>query len=369
MGSSSSLVLLRAQRREQDHVADRRRAGHQHHQPVDADPEAAGRRQAVLERADVVLVDVLGLVVAGRLRARLGLEALALVDGVVELAVGVGQLAAGDDRLEALDQRVVVAVHARQRGDLARVVHDERRRDQRVLDGLVVDLGDQPPRAPARLVRDPEPVADRARLLDRHRRMHPHAGVLVHEVGHRRAPPRRREVDRAPLDVDHRGAGRGERRLRADRLDQLHHVVVVAERLVGLEQRELGVVAGVEPLVAEHAADLEHALEAADHEPLERQLERDPHVHVEVERVVVGHERPRGGAARVRVEHRRLDLREAALDQHPPHGRDHRRADVERPPRLRVDDQVEVALRAAAPRGRPARGACRAARAAPSRAA
>ena len=82
-----------------------------------------------------------------------------------------------------------------------------------------------------------------------------------------------------------------------DRLGQVHHVVVVAERLVGLEHRELGVVAGVEALVAEDAADLEDPVHAADDQPLERQLERDPQVHVDVERVVVGDERLRRRAA------------------------------------------------------------------------
>ena len=48
-----------------------RAAGEQHHQPVDADADAAGRRHAVLERADEVLVVRLRLLVAGgRVRAR-----------------------------------------------------------------------------------------------------------------------------------------------------------------------------------------------------------------------------------------------------------------------------------------------------------
>ena len=58
---------LGAQRREEDHLADRVDAGQQHHQPVDADARA--RRcggMPVLERADVVEVDV----------ARLGVAAL-----------------------------------------------------------------------------------------------------------------------------------------------------------------------------------------------------------------------------------------------------------------------------------------------------
>ena len=66
---------LGAQRREEDHLADRVDAGQQHHQPVDPDPQPARRRHPVLERADVVVVDVARLRVAALLGARLGLEA------------------------------------------------------------------------------------------------------------------------------------------------------------------------------------------------------------------------------------------------------------------------------------------------------
>src|SRR5215218_8735404 len=38
----------------QDHVADRRRIGQQHHQAIDADPFARRRRQSVFHRANVV---------------------------------------------------------------------------------------------------------------------------------------------------------------------------------------------------------------------------------------------------------------------------------------------------------------------------
>src|SRR3546814_5746635 len=74
-------------------------------------------------------------------------------------------------------------------------------------------------------------------------------------------------------------------------LGEGHHVVVVAVRLVELEHRELGVVAGGEALVPEHPPDLEHPLEAADREALQVELGRDPQEEVEVERVVVGGER------------------------------------------------------------------------------
>ena len=84
---------LRAHRREQDHLADRLRARDQHHQPVEADAQAR-RSAAARTRAR-------GCSPRRRPRPprrpppwrRLGLEAGALVDRVVELGVGVGQLA------------------------------------------------------------------------------------------------------------------------------------------------------------------------------------------------------------------------------------------------------------------------------------
>ena len=98
--------------------------------------------------------------------------------------------------------------------------------------------------------------------------------------------------------------------MRTHVLGQRHDVAVVGVRLIQLEHRELGVVPGRHALVAEVAVDLVDALEAADHQPLQVQLRRDAQVHVDVERVVMRHERPRRGAARDRLHHRRLDLDE-----------------------------------------------------------
>src|SRR5258708_5618647 len=63
----------------QDHVADRRAVGEEHHQAVDADAFARGRRQPVLERAHVVGVVVHRLLVARLLRLHLRGEARRLV--------------------------------------------------------------------------------------------------------------------------------------------------------------------------------------------------------------------------------------------------------------------------------------------------
>ena len=120
-------------------------------------------------------------------------------------------------------------------------------------------------------------------------------------------------------------------------------VVVVRVGLVPLEHRELGVVLGREALVAEVLAQLVDALEPADDQPLEVQLGGDPQVEVAVERVVVGGERPRQRAAVERLQHRRLDLQEAALVEPAAHRRDHLRAQDEQLARLLVGDQVELA--------------------------
>ena len=89
----------------------------------------------------------------------------------------------------------------------------------------------------------------------------------------------RREVDRLPLVGDRRR--RRTARSRAVANSSSVSVISVAVGRVGLvelEHRELGVVLARQPLVAEVAADLVDAIEAADHQPLEVQLGRDPQV-------------------------------------------------------------------------------------------
>ena len=111
--------------------------------------------------------------------------------------------------------------------------------------------------------------------------------------GSRLAPPRRRQVD-LPRVADLRGHERDQP------LAARGDVLVVGVRLVELEHRELGVVGRVDALVAEVLAELVHALEAADDQPLEVELGRDPQVELAVQRVVVGRERP--GQRRRRTE-------------------------------------------------------------------
>ena len=158
--------------------------------------------------------------------------------------------------------------------------------------------------------------------------------------GHGSARSMRSPRSSSTVSPSTRGARRGD----DEALGELHHVVVVGERLVRLEHRELGVVAGVDAFVAEHATDLEHALEAAHDEPLQVQLGRDAEVEVDVERVVVGDERARGGAAELVPEHGRLDLDEARVGELAAERGDRGEADREDPAGVLVDDEVDVAL-------------------------
>ncbi len=115
------------------------------------------------------------------------------------------------------------------------------------------------------------------------------------------------ERSTSPLVADRLGS-RGDELLGARR-----DVLVVGVGLVQLEHRELGVVLLRDALVAEVLAELVDALQPADDAALEVQLGRDPQEQRAVERVVVGRERPRRGAAVERLQHRRLDLDEALL--------------------------------------------------------
>jgi hypothetical protein len=179
------------------------------------------------------------------------------------------------------------------------------------------------------------------------------AGVL--RDGARVADPRerRREVQQLLAAPDARAARRlpalgdgsvrgGQRRQQL--LHRRHPVGGAAVGQVGLAHRELGIVPRGEPLVAEVAPDLEHALEAAHQQPLEVQLRRDAQEELHVQRVVVRDERPRRRAAGDGLQQRRLHLEEAAPLQEGPQVRDDGRARAEAQEARRVGDEVHVAL-------------------------
>ena len=125
---------------------------------------------------------------------------------------------------------------------------------------------------------------------------------------------------------------------------KIHQVFVGGVGLVELHHGELGVVADRDPFVAEVAVDLEDPLEAADHQPLQIELRRDAQEELHVERVVMGGEGPRRGAAGDRLHHRRFDFEEIVLDHEVADGADDAAALLEDFAHLGIDDQIEITL-------------------------
>ncbi len=94
-------------------------------------------------------------------------------------------------------------------------------------------------------------------------------------------------------------------------LGEVDEIMIVRIGHVKFHHGELRIVADINALIPEVAVELEHPLEAADDEALQIELRSDSHVHVDVERVVMGDERPGVSAARDGVHHGGLDLHEA----------------------------------------------------------
>jgi hypothetical protein len=99
-----------------------------------------------------------------------------------------------------------------------------------------------------------------------------------------------------------------------------------------------------DPFVPEVAVDLVDAFEPADDQALQVQLRGDAKKELHIQRVVMGHERPRQRPPGDRLHHRGLDLQIAARIEEAADRDQHLAAHFEDAARVRVDDQVEVAL-------------------------
>ena len=305
--------------REQDDVADGIRAAQHHAAPVDAEAQTAGGRHTVLQRHDEVLVHHVGLLVAVGTLLRLGLEALVLVDGVVQLAEGVAHLTAADEHLIPLGEGGLLGAALGQRADLHGVHGDEGGLDQRLLHLLV-----------KRLVQGVAPSMRHAVHIHAHAlgKLHALVGVadtghevgagdVLHGVRHGHALPAGGQVDLVTQPLDMVGTqnflgGAGE-----DALQNVHHAVQVGEGLIQLAGGEFRVMLGVHALVAEDAAHLVHPLHAAYDQTLQVQLRGDAQIHVYIQRIVVRYERPCARAGGGGVEHGGLDLYKVKLVQPP----------------------------------------------------
>src|SRR5256885_2725948 len=271
----------------QDDVADRWLVRDDGDQAVDGQTRAAGRRKAVFERGEEVLVHGMRLLVARSAGPRLVLEPASLVIRIVELRKGVGDLLTGEAELEAVGQPWVSGSPPGQRRDLDRVSKDECRLHQRVLNQLLEQLGDESAPSQPGLGID---VVLLDQALERR-----HIG-LAHVLTDDRADrlhhfdpfERPRERDFLTLVLDRGRALHPLDQVNHERLGQLHHALHVGVGLVELEHRVLRAMPLIHALVAEDAADLVDPVVAAANQPFEIELERDAQVEVHVERVVVG---------------------------------------------------------------------------------
>ena len=167
---------------------------------------------------------------------------------------------------------------------------------------------------------------------------------LLDEVEQLAAGPAGGEVDGEVALGELVAAGGGHGGGGDEPLGEVHAAVHVGEGHVGLHRRELGGVAGVDALVAEVAAELEHLLVAADDEALQVELGRDAQRQVDVEGVGVGLEGAGDGAAGLGLEDGRLDLDEALGLELLAQGGDDGDAGVEDLLGGGVGDEVELAV-------------------------
>ena len=236
---------------------------------------------------------------------------------------------------------------AGQRSCLRRESRARSRRPQRVADGVLPQFLDEFPVPVTAVARnlDAEPVGDRPQMFGascrgdlfteglRQRRIHFHRRPFAVEI-----------VDSAIGQWHVAGADR----LVGDFLNNFAGddggIVVGAVGLICLEHREFRRMRGIRTFVSEHPIQLENLLETADEATLEEQLRRDPQVQVGIERIGVGDERPRGRAAGQRLQHRRLDLKEAAPLQRRTHRAYHRDPLAGDGAGLRTHDEIDIAL-------------------------
>ena len=86
--------------REQQNVTNRRSARQQHHKTVNADTDTACGGQAIAQCIEEVLIHTGSFVIAVRFQKFLILKALALVDGVVQLAERIAIFTSADKQLK-----------------------------------------------------------------------------------------------------------------------------------------------------------------------------------------------------------------------------------------------------------------------------
>ena len=290
--------------REQQHVAYGGAVGKQHHKAVYSQAYAACGGHAVLQSGAEGLVYHHGLVVAlGALHGLL-YEAAPLIDGVVQLGEGVGVLVAGDEQLKALGKPRVVGLALGQGGYFHRIVYDEGGLDKGVLHKRVEHHRQYLARSSGLVLYLYAKALCLGTGLFIGQAHKVHAGLFPYGVVHGNPLKGSGKVYLAALigylcpAAVYRLAA-----MVYDALGKLHHSLVVGVCLIQLNGCKLGVMGSIHALVAEYAAYLIYPLKASHYAHLQMQLGSYTHVHIYIQRIVVGYKGPRGGAGSGSIEY------------------------------------------------------------------
>ena len=271
------------------------------------------------------------------------MEALLLIDRVVELGICVGQFLTIDHQFEALGQGRIIPVLLRQRTHLNGIIRDERGLNKGALAKFAEDLVDK--------------FAFAHRFVDLHLQFFADGAYFVFVLAgkvvarlfadgfeDRQAAVRRFETNGLAVDNRFRRAVNRNADALKQTFGEAHHPIVIFILDVELHTRKLGVVVLVHTLVAEVLANFVDAFEAADYESLQIKFGSDTQIQIDVERVVVRDERPRTGAARDRLQDGRFYLRVARFIECVAQSFDDNGALSERLLYILVNDEVYITL-------------------------
>ena len=224
------------------------------------------------------------------------------------------------------------------------MVHDERRLEQVLLAVLFEEQVNDVALCVPCLVLDVVLVSKLLCSFVAFYRIEINACILLDGVVHGKALERLTEIDLEVAVLDERRTADFICNISEHGLSELHHAVVISISLIQLHQRELGVVACIHTLVTENSADLKDSLEASDEKPLQIELERDPKLQIDVERIEVCLERSCRSTTGIGYQQRCLDFHEVTLSEEVTDLLDDLGSLLERILYLRVHDEVEISL-------------------------
>ena len=329
----------------EDDVADGRRVGEQHDQAVNADTLACGSGHPVFQGPNKILIHLgVNLFIIAFFRNLL-FQALALINGVAELAECIGDLAAGDEELKAVGHGRVLFIAAGQRRHLDGIGGDKGGVDQFLFHQQLKEgsLGLAGTGQGLKL----HPFCGTGQgqdLVIVFQDLRVNAADLDQSLVHGQTPPGGSKINFCALILDLHALVYLLRQPGDQLFGDVHHVVVGGIGLVEFEHSELRIVPGGQSFVAEVAVDLKDPFKAAYQQSFQVEFRGDAQVEIHAQRVMMGHERFGLGAAGDRLHHGGLHLHEATVAQEFTDQADDFHPFAEDVPAFRGDDQVNIAL-------------------------